>query len=188
MPRQKLTPGWVASVRQSATNQIYWDTEQRGFGLLVLPSGEKRYVIQCRAQHRSRRLTFKPSLTLTEARKEAKAKLGEVARSGDPMAERRRQEGAATNTLKAIAEEYFKREGDKLRSADTRKATFERLIYPALGARQIDSIKRSEIVRFLDKIEDERGPHMAPKRNCRTRPPETLAADSAAQASVTCYR
>jgi hypothetical protein len=61
------------------------------------------------------------------------------------MAERRRQEGVATNTLKAIAEEYFKREGDKLRSADARKATFERLIYPVLGAHQIDTIKRSEM-------------------------------------------
>jgi integrase len=127
----------------------------------VLPSGEKRYVVQYRAFRRSRRMTFKPGLTLTEARKEAKAVLGAVAKGSDPMAERRRQEGAATNTIKAIAEEYFKREGDKLRSADARKATFERLIYPVLGSRQIDTIKRSEIVRFLDKIEDERGPQMA---------------------------
>ena len=87
--------------------------------------------------------------------------LGAVAKGGDPMADRRRQEGAATNTLKAIAEQYFKREGDKLRTANARKATFERLIYPALGSRQIDTIKRSEIVHFLDKIEDERGPQMA---------------------------
>src|SRR5262249_25141570 len=91
-------------------------------------------------------------------RKEAKGKLGEVARGGYPMAERRRQEGG---TLKAIAEAYFKREGGKLRSVDARKATFRRLIYPALGPRQIDTIKRSEIVRFLDKVEDERGPQMA---------------------------
>jgi integrase len=159
--RQKLTPAWVANVKPSGTNQIYWDTEQRGFGLLVLPSGERRYVVQYRAFRRSRRITFKPGLTLTEARKEAKAVLGAVAKGGDPMAERRRQEGAATNTLKAIAEEYFKREGDKLRSANARKATFERLIYPALGSRQIDTIKRSEIVRLLDKVEDERGPQMA---------------------------
>jgi integrase len=159
--RQKLTPAWVANVKPKATNEIYWDTEQRGFGLLVLPSGERRYVVQYRAFRRSRRMTFKPGLTLTEARKEAKAVLGAVAKGGDPMAERRRQEGAATNTLKAIAEQYFKREGDKLRTANARKATFERLIYPALGSRQIDTIKRSEIVHFLDKIEDERGPQMA---------------------------
>jgi len=106
-------------------------------------------------------LTFKPGLSLTEARKEAKAKLGDVAKGRDPLAERRRQEGEATNTLKAIVEEYFDREGKKLRSADYRRAAFERLIFPVLGARQIDSIKRSEIVRLLDKIEDERGPSMA---------------------------
>jgi integrase len=159
--RQKLTPAWVANVKPSVTNQIYWDTEQRGFGLLVLPSGERRYVVQYRAFGRSRRMTFKPGLTLTDARKEAKAKLGDVAKGKDPLAERRRQEGEATNTLKAITEEYLKREGGKLRSADVRKATFERLVFPVLGSRQINSIKRSEIVRLLDRIEDQNGPSMA---------------------------
>jgi integrase len=172
--RQKLTPALVRDAKPAATNQIYWDTEQRGFGLLVLPSGQRRYVVQYRLAGRSTRMTFKPGLTLTDARKEAKAVLGAVAKGGDPLAERRRQEGAATNTLKAITEEYLKREcgmtrdadgnvtfSGKLRSAPQRLQVFERLIYPALGARQIDSIRRSEIVRLLDKIEDERGPQMA---------------------------
>jgi integrase len=159
--RKKLTPAFVARVAPAATNQIYWDEEQRGFGLLVLPSGQKRYVVQYRVAGRSTRMTFKPGLTLTEARKEAKVKLGAVAKGVDPLAERRRQEGAATSTLRAITEEYFGREGKKLRSLSVKRSVFERLIYPVLGARQIDSIKRSEIVRLLDKIEDERGPHMA---------------------------
>jgi hypothetical protein len=58
----------------------------------------------------------------------------------------------------------MRREGGKLRSAHHRHAAFERLIYPVLGARQISDIKRSDIVRLLDKIEDERGPHMAQVR------------------------
>jgi integrase len=180
--RQKLTPAFVARVtpadiqkgdsatpaeRKPDAHVVYWDTEHRGFGLLVLPSGEKRYVLQYRAAGRSRRMTFKPGLTLTQARNEAKAKLGAVAKGGDPLAERlaerRRQEGAATNTLKAITEEYFKREGSKLRSAEARQSVFTRLIYPAFGARQINEIKRSEIVRLLDKVQDDQGPHMAQK-------------------------
>jgi integrase len=48
-----------------------------------------------------------------------------------------------------------------LRTVADRRATFERLIYPGLGNRQIGEIKRSEIVRLLDKIEDQRGPRMA---------------------------
>jgi integrase len=172
--RQKLTPAYVRDAKPAHTNQISWDTELRGFGLLVLPSGEKRYVVQYRATGRSRRMTFRPGLTLTDARKEAKAVLGAVAKGGDPLADRRREEGAATNTFKAITERYLKREcgmtrdadgkatfGGKLRSAKQRLRVFERLIYPVLGPRQIDTIKRSEIVRLLDKIEDENGPSMA---------------------------
>lgn len=34
-------------------------------------------------------------------------------------------------------------------------------VFPKLGARQMDDIKRSEINTLLDKIEDERGPRMA---------------------------
>jgi hypothetical protein len=78
-------------------------------------------------------LTFNPGPTLAEARKEANAKLGEGSR---------RVRVWPVNALKAIGEEYFEREGDKLRSAEWRTVTFERLIYPALGARQVDTIKR----------------------------------------------
>jgi integrase len=159
--RQKLTPAFVRDAKPADTNQIYWDTEQRGFGLLILLSGQKRYVVQYRVAGRSTRMTFKPGLTLTEARKEAKAVLGAIAKGKDPLAERRRQESAATHTLEAITKEYFAREGKNLRSANHRLAAFERLIFPVLGSRQIDTIKRSEIVRLLDKIEDERGPSMA---------------------------
>jgi hypothetical protein len=62
------------------------------------------------------------------------------------------------NTLKAVAEEYFDRELSKLRTGRQRKDAFERLVFPPMGSRQIDTIKRSEIVRLLDVIEKENGP------------------------------
>ena len=37
----------------------------------------------------------------------------------------------------------------------------ERLVYPKFATRQIGDIKRSEIIRLLDKIEDDNGPVMA---------------------------
>lgn len=46
---------------------------------------------------------------------------------------------------------------------NTRKATLERLVYPTLGDRPINDIRRSEIVRLLDTIEDESGPAAADK-------------------------
>jgi integrase len=84
-----------------------------------------------------------------------------VAKGADPLSDRRKDEASAENTLKSIVENYLGREGDKLRTVQDRRATFERLIYPKLGSRQIDEIKRSEINKLLDTIEDESGPRMA---------------------------
>ena len=77
-------------------------------------------------------------------------------------ANRKRQAAQASeDTVRAIAESYLRREGPKLRSAGERRKTFERLILPTWGPRQIDSIRRSDIVKLLDTIEDKSGPRMA---------------------------
>jgi integrase len=70
---------------------------------------------------------------------------------------------AKPETLKAICEEWADREAAGLRTGDTRKATLERLVYPTLGDRPINDIRRSEIVRLLDRVEDESGPAAADK-------------------------
>lgn len=161
--RQKLSPAFVARAKaeRGAERSIYWDESLPGFGLVVTAAGHKSFVCQYRAGKRSRRQAIRATLKLGEARKEAKAILGRVARGHDPLAERRKAEGEATNTLRAVAENYFSREGRKLRTARDRQVAFERLIYPKLGSRQIEEIKRSDIVRLLDHIEDANGPVMA---------------------------
>jgi integrase len=163
MPTQKLTPAFVAKppVIPGADRTVYWDEKLPGFGLMVTASGHKSYVVQYRAGRISRRMTIDGVLSLEVARKEAKGYLGKVARGGDPLGERRQKEAAQRDSLKSVAEEYLKREGKKLRSADQQRALLERLVYPVLGTSQIGAIKRKEIVRLLDKIEDESGAFMA---------------------------
>jgi integrase len=100
-------------------------------------------------------------LGLADARKWARTELGKVAHGRDPLAEKRKAALAGKNTLAAVCEEYFKREGVKLRTAQTRRATLERLVFPVLGKREIGEIKRSEINRLLDRIEDDNGPRAA---------------------------
>jgi integrase len=65
------------------------------------------------------------------------------------------------DTLQAICEEYFGREGPRLRNLGRYDRTLKRLVYPILGARPIAEIRRTEIIRLLDKIEDENGPVQA---------------------------
>jgi integrase len=122
---------------------------------MVMPTGHKSYVCQYRAGRQSRRMAIKSVLTLDAARKEAKAVLGSAVKGRDPLAERRKAEASAENTLRSVAENYFKREGGKLRTLDDQRATFNRWVFPKLGARQIDEIKRSDINKLLDAIQDE---------------------------------
>jgi integrase len=100
-------------------------------------------------------------ITPEQARTLAQGILGAVAHGRDPAKERRRAEASAGNTLRSVAENYLAREGGQLRTVEDRRATLERLVYPTLGARQIDEIKRSDINKLLDKIEDESGARTA---------------------------
>lgn len=140
---------------------IYWDPTLPGFGLVVTKTGHRSFVYQYRAGSRSRRMTYPLGLGLEKARKEARKALGGVAAGGDPLQERRKTEALAENTLQSICEEYLRRDGKRLRSKGQIEQTLTRLVYPKLGKRQIDSIKRSEIVKLLDWIEDEHGAGMA---------------------------
>ena len=160
--REKLTPALVAKKEAAASQRvIYWDESMPGFGLMVTRKGHKSFVVQYRTSGRSRRMHLKAGLTLRDARKEAKAILGAVAKGGDPLGKRREAEQAKSNTLKAIVEEYLSREGDRLRTIGERRAVLRRLVLPKLGARQIGDITRSDITRLLDRIADENGAPMA---------------------------
>jgi integrase len=55
----------------------------------------------------------------------------------------------------------MRQEGKKLRSVAQRQRVLDRLILPPLGDRPIGEIKRSEVVKLLDRIEADHGPAMA---------------------------
>jgi integrase len=157
--RAKLTPAFVANAIVAGRPRItFWDEAMPGFGLMVAHNGHKSYVVQYRAGGRSKRMHLKTGLTLSDARREAKAILGAVAKGGDPLTERRKAE---SGTLKAIFEEYLAREGNQLRTIHERRTVLERLVLPKLGSRQINDITRTDIVRLLDRIADENGAPMA---------------------------
>src|SRR5262249_16510094 len=146
-----------------AERSIHWDSEMSGFGVMVMATGHKSYVAQYRARGQSRRYTIGDAakIDLDTARKRARQIFGEVAHGRDPVADKRKEAEADRNSLRAVCESYLAREGGKIRTGELRRATLERLVYPKLGARQIDDIRRLDVVHLLDDIEDTRGPAMA---------------------------
>ena len=165
MPTKKLTPSFVKTAASAGglDREIFWDESEPGFGLMVTSKGHKSFVVQYRSDGKSRRFTMKGLPPLDTARKQAKIILGKVAAGEDPVGDERRRKVAVAGryTLKTIAENYLRREGDKLRTTEKRRATLERLVFPKLGAMPVDDIKRSDVNHLLDEIEDERGAAMA---------------------------
>jgi integrase len=160
--RTKLTPAFIAKATATGKHQaVYWDAAQPGFGLMVTPAGHKSFVVQYRAAGKSRRATIKFGPGLEAARREARALQGSVARGRDPVGEKAAARHAVKTTLKGVVESYFEIEGSKLRTAASRRSTFDRLVLPTLGSRPIGEIRRGEIVTLLDEIEREKGAPMA---------------------------
>ena len=110
-------------------------------------------------------MTLPSGVTLAAARKLAADAMFEVARGIDPgeakKATQRQAAVAAADTVEAVCREYSRREHGKLRTAGQRESILERLVYPAIGKWPIEEVRRSEIVRMLDRIEDERGARTA---------------------------
>src|SRR5580704_3483333 len=160
--RTKLTPAFIAKATATGKHQaVYWDAAMPGFGLMVTPGGHKSFVVQYRANGKSRRATIKFGPGLEAARREARAIQGGVARGRDPVGEKSAARHAVKTTLRGVVDSYFGSEGSKLRSAAVRRSAFDRLVLPTLGSRPIGEIRRGEIVAMLDKIERDNGAPMA---------------------------
>src|ERR1700676_1180713 len=84
----RLTKRAVDAIKPPITGQAFlWDGELRGFGVRVIPSGLKSFILQYRnAERRSRRIVIGRLgiMTLEKARDEARVKLGLIASGADP--------------------------------------------------------------------------------------------------------
>src|SRR5262249_6884506 len=136
-----------------------------GLYVVVQPSGRKGFAVRYRHAGMPRKLTLPSGITIAAAHHLAADVAYQVAQGIDPAAAKKtaKIEAAAAqeNTVAAICAEYMRREGGKLRTADQRERIFRRLILPVIGDRQVDTVKRSELVRLFDKIEDNSGQRMA---------------------------
>jgi integrase len=136
-----------------------------GLYVVVQASGKKSFAVRYRHQGRTRKLTLPVGITLAAGRRLAADARHRVEQGLDPAAAKQTAKiaamEAAANTVASVCATYLNREGGKLRTSDQRERIFKRLVFPVIGARPIDSIKRSDLVAMLDQIEDKSGPRMA---------------------------
>jgi len=157
----KITKRLVESIRPSDRDVVQWDSELRGFGVRVKPSGVRSYMIQYRNSHSSsRRYTIGQHgrLTAEEARKEARQLLADVARGGDPA--EGRMVAQKQQTLAQFAEHYFEQHAigrKKASTIETDRINLRCHIIPALGKVQMGALSRSNVLRLYSAMKDRPG-------------------------------
>lgn len=164
--KRKLTQKYVDSVAPEGKRFIVWDTEIAAFGLRVLPTGAKAYIIRYRigqgrlARERMITLGKAGSLRCEAARQKAKDFRSEARIGLDPEAERRRDELGILKVSALIemwgkeAAPYNRRTGAPRKSKrcndDIRLLRVH--VNPILGKLAITNVKKHEIIRLRDAI------------------------------------
>jgi integrase len=158
-----LTDIAIRNLKPSATRREL--PAGNGLYVIVHPTGRKSYAVRFRLNGKPAKLTLNGGISLAAARKAAADALYDVERGHDPIEAKRASKTKAAkvraDTVRAICEEYLRREGPKLRTANTRDATLHNVVYPEIGAVPIDALKRSQLVRLFDKIQDNNGTRQA---------------------------
>lgn len=147
----KLTKRIVDAAEIRATEYFIWDDDIPGFGLRVLPSKRKSYIVQYRAGRRSRRMSLGLSTVLTceQARTRAIAIIAAARNGEDPAAKRDADRQAIT--VKELAERFDKEHISvrvKESTAKGYRRMLERVIVPALGRHRVTEVTRADIAKI----------------------------------------
>lgn len=148
----------VDAAKPEAGRYVVWDTELKGFGLRVTPSGVKTYVARYRfGGGRSgvlRQIVVgrHGPLTPDEARDEAKLLLADAAKGGDPQASR--MKARADLTVAELCDLYLA-EGvgaKKPSTIATDRVRIERHIKPLLGRKRLTAVTLDDVDRFMHDV------------------------------------
>jgi len=147
----KLTKRTIDATEPQMMEFFIWDESIPGFGVRVMPSGRKSFVVQYRAGRRPRRMSLGPSTVLTcdQARTRAITIIAAVKNGEDPAADRAAKRNAAT--VSDLAERFDKEHIAVRLKASTAKeyrGNLRRFILPALGRLAVPEITRADVAKF----------------------------------------
>ena len=157
------TDGLVATIRLTghhargkapANDMVLWDSEVPGFGLRLLPSGGKSWIVRFRDRQTRRYVTIghPPEMTVMAARRIARQQVADVRLKGLPLPPTRpAYEGA---TFLQVADELLAsvaRRWKPVTTAGARNDLRARLL-PFFGEMQIASIAGADVMRWRDSF------------------------------------
>lgn len=152
----KLTKRSVDAALPTAARYVVWDSDLKGFGLRIEPTGSKSYLVRYRAGQGGRAAPKRflnigrhGTLTPDEARRKAKEVLGAVARGEDPAGDRTQSRAALTvaTIAEAFLAEHMRTKRKPSTLANYRRA-FDLHILPSLGRKRGEEVTRADVARL----------------------------------------
>jgi integrase len=165
-PMPKITKRFVDALRPDPNGRdlFFWDSELRGFGIRMKPSGSASFLVQYRTpQGQTRRYAFSKLGTIApeEARTKARRLLADVASGNDPSGQRH-----AARTAPTVAElcrlymeaaraglvltRFGRAKSKKTVAIDEGRVS--RHIVPLLGRHVAQDLTRADVQRMVDGI------------------------------------
>ena len=137
--------------------QYLWDTELKGYGVRIYPSGLKSFVITYRAQGRQRFHTLGRfgEITPHQARSAALEVLARVKSGADPGGERLAYRQAPT--VADVAERFMREHAmpkKKPSSVRSDEMNWRLHVLPALGSRKVGDVTRQDVAQLHTALGD----------------------------------
>ena len=151
-----LTNLAVRKARAKDKRYDLYDAALRGFGVRVATSGAKTWFVMRRVNDRMVRYSLGryPEYSLTEARAAAAAALKRMTEGEHPHADK-------AAMFDEVLEEWLVCDQAKNRSVGNVRNAVAKHVLPAFGGRSIDSIRKADVLRLIDKIVDSGSPVQA---------------------------
>jgi integrase len=155
MPTLRLTKKAVQGLKPTEKVAYYWDADLKGFALRVTPADARAWVVEYRSVGGgrgapSRRMTLGGlgTLTIDQARKQARDILAAVRLGHDPAGDRTRQR--ETPTVAAVGERFLADEAARLKPGTLANYAIylRKHIGPELGTLKINKVAPADVVRL----------------------------------------
>lgn len=155
----KLTKRSIDALQPRAAGYFAWDDDLPRFGVRVLPTGRKTFIVQYRLNRRSRRMTLGTFGVLTPvgARSRALQALAQVEAGEDPLNQRIENQQAITVTeLAARFQDFHIDSNPALKDSTGReyKHALRRYILPALAKLKVREVTRADVAQLHLSMSD----------------------------------
>ena len=152
MANRRLTQRLIDTLKPDKSVREIRDTELRGFGVRILPSGRRRYFVhaQCNGRRAWTTIGDADAMSLADARTRARLQMVAL-RTGDPS---RPAEDAADTPFEDVAEAVFRRQSRhwKPGTLDVNRRYLKNQILPRFRGQPIDAITSADVQQWFASL------------------------------------